>query len=471
MGRELLEQARAWIAAHGADVMMPRGDEITQAQGDRRFYQVRPVFTILPSINEGDGAINAPARLIPFLAGLEHDLSEKALADILKHHGVELSDIRFMRFGGTLTTFLKNQLTGLTINATEIHVRFFKAMQTFTPISDLLHEARNGNPLVHLAMLHLNSPSVWADTIIKERQAGVYQNTAYAQPLNPINFGLVIERVMGLEDLPKRSFSEFIDRLGMLNESMISKRLDLSSPWEILMARLERGSDFASDMFEHVCSVIDPKIQALMLKAILSLDSSTTRLYPAKVMKQLSLLPGACYLRGALSSTVLKINLLDANFWEVEEHQLKNTSYSELLSRPELILSKVAKEVLAIKPGHMGLSHFTAFARLSFMNLPPQVIDFRPESLLNHLFDAYDIFKKPEKCTGLEIEEIDSLAMLGIKEAVNQIVRNHTLDVDAFNHRSSEDKLMMIKTGVNPKGFTGLNTKQKGEFLESVLGL
>ena len=61
--------------------------------------------------------------------------------------------------------------------------------------------------------------------------------------------------------------------------------------------------------------------------------------------------------------------------------------------------------------------------------------------------------------------------MAGIEGAVSHIARNHAIDADALNHRSSEEKLMMINSGVNPKGFTGLSNKEKGEILESFLGL
>jgi hypothetical protein len=471
MGNELLMTARAWISAHGADVMMPRGDEITETYGDRRFYHASTTFLIRPDEGQGDGIRDVPGRLIPFLAGLELGLSDEALAEILKHHGADLFDINRPTFSGSMMTCLNVQSSGKQISASEVHIRFYSAMKTIVHVSDLVQAARRGKAYDHLALLHLNSPSVWADTMITERLAGVYQNSAYAQHLSPDDFGAVIERVMTLDDLPNRSIAEFIDRSGMLNEGVITKRLDRHAHWELLMERLCSGSDIASQIFEYLCAVTDKKQQASVLKAVLSLESCSTRLTPAKVMRQLSWLPESCYLRAALSSNILKINLLDSNYWEAEEPLLKNGSYSELLSRPELILSKVAKEILAIKPAQMGFSHFTAFARMSFMNLQPQVIDFRPEALLNHLFDAYDMFKKPEKCTGLEVKTIDDLAMTGIETALILIAREHTLDPEVFNHRSAEEKVMMVKAGVNPKGFTGFDGKHKSQILEDAMGL
>ena len=359
MGNELLKAAREWIAAHGAGVMMPRGDEITEAFGDRRFFLASSSFLLNSSEYEPEAIDNVPGRMIPFLAGMEFGLGDQDLAFILKHHGADLSDIAQLKFGKAYTCCLRFQATGESITPSEIHFLYFRVMQTFTHVSDVLNVARRGNPLMRLALLHSKSPSVWADTMITERLSSVYQRAAYLQNISPMDFGEIITQVFEMNDLPNASFPDFFERSGLLNEAVITQRMDRATHWTNLMARLNSGSGFATDLFNYACSITDTRKQKVISNALKSLGSRDDSLDATKTMKTLmTLIPEENYLREVLSSTVLRINLLNGPYDEQEGVLKNHIAYHDVLPRPELSRSKLAKEVRAVKASKFGVEPF-----------------------------------------------------------------------------------------------------------------
>jgi hypothetical protein len=173
-------------------------------------------------------------------------------------------------------------------------------------------------------------------------------------------------------------------------------------------------------------------------------------------------------------SAILLLNIVpedDAESMLASVHHLP--SYQKLFINPELILAKIAKEIMEIPAGDLGFSQLSAFRKMSCFQFPVQQIQgFTPEVLVNHVLDGLASYCTPNHVAGQSNKPgLDRDAQNGLKSLVQMLTLSHTFDCNQFADRSLGEKRLLIDGGINIKDMKGLSLPELGQLFSQDLNL
>jgi hypothetical protein len=481
-GIELLAAAIGWYQSNGA-APLPKKGIISGTRVNAALLHrddEDDVYDLEDLSSDDDHAIgNVPGKVIPVLAAISLGFDSVALAKVINEHSVTLQNIRWLEFENAGNTIIQLYENGhSTASPTKINIEIFKAFAADPVLCDELHRTVSSEPdsMTCIGLMHTIESDLWPAAKIEEHARLVMTPTKRVITSVYVAFEFISSRPEHADELPNQSPIDLIKRSGMLTDAVLRKQTGCFSLWEDLLyvATSDQPQPLQIEILKAFTQVKDKQTVDLLVRGLLSVTSETfeSPLFAEDVHSLLkSIFSDQPAFAPVLDSVALKLNLLPVD-WVPNEADINNDPhfYNDLVNNQQTLISRIANELLARPAEHLGTFDYSVFKKLTGMNLPPQVIDFSPEHLVNHILDSIRTYKTPNQVTCQSKVQVDEWAMENLESMVKLLMRDHTFDVNKFTHLEDDSKISLIKAGVGIS-LKSLSRKGRGQVLEDSMGL
>ena len=477
---ELLAIVEAWYLEHGTDEIPEHPESTHHKLTDAQ----KKLFPLLFESNfgycfkyGGDHVMNVPGRLIPFFVGLKLGLSETVLFRAMGHHDVALEDIMSPAYGVDNDGYPVVLVTadGQSINETEFNINLFKTFSRLHSRHEEFDVFDSTSTRYTLAVMHTEVEHNWPRAIMERRSYISLNSGNQAIYLPSEDFGFMQSRLEKLSYLPNSNMMDYLNRSGMLTQSVIQKDTVLYTMWEELLGLCVKGKQVPEALLEFAIGHPNQATRAEVKKALLSMGEDPQEFLPPLE----DLIP---YLQkklteefaDVLDSPIFMLNIVPTFDPESMLDGVRNLpNYRKLLANPELILSKVAQELLALPVSDLGYSQMQVFGKMSSFDFPAQRVEgFSPEALVNHLLDGLKAYCCPSRISGQSHKpSLDRDVQNSLKSLVQMLMLSHTFDCNHFADRPLTDKRLLIDGGIDVKDMKGLSLPELGHLFGQDLNL
>jgi hypothetical protein len=159
--------------------------------------------------------------------------------------------------------------------------------------------------------------------------------------------------------------------------------------------------------------------------------------------------------------------------WQILKEPTKKTleEFTKLIKSPGT-LDYWLKEIMAVEPHELGLSHFKVFL-LEHMDLPDQVITlpFTPEQIITHMMAGLESFARPDAVKTEGKTMVDEHAYRGCVYLAKELAHRFELDYTALKITESLGIRAMAEAGLDKRRLPRMNYKDKGILVSQELGL
>lgn len=475
-GDELFQASIKWLKKHGTEPF----PEDSQPILDTRIH-ASDFCTDGSYLMEGDqgSAITwIHCSIFPVIAAISLGFSTDDLTRLVLRHNVSLEHVTSMHFFGLPETPIATDLPGFPFLTHEkIALEIVKSYASEPELLTVLeqHISIYAEPIIVAAALSINErPSLWPSTQIAQHADAVMRSPeVIATAFN--GYREVVGSFQSPSELPNSSEIDLIHRSGMSSSSVLRKLTGRFDMWEDIVS-LEPYETFSPALvLQAIAKTDDPLIQGIAIRGLKSIlaEASQKDLTPSKMVQTLNeYFTGIPAYEPVLNSVVLKINLHATE--EYARHGALENLVDLLGDQPnemQTLLSRVARELLSSPADEMGLPEYSVFEKLWAMKLPPQVLNFSPERLINHMLDSLSTYLAPEGATCQAKQEVDMTARDSVTSMVRLIGRKYPYDYDLLQGRTEDEKLLLIQSGLETKKFKGLSRRTLGKAFESDLGM
>jgi hypothetical protein len=478
---DLLAIVEAWYLEHGAEEI-PEHPESTHHELTN---EQKRLFPLLFESNfgycfkyGGSQVINVPGRLIQFFVGVKLGLPETVLFRAMGHHDVHLEDIMSPEYGQTDDGYPVVLVTAdkESINETEFNIKLFQTFGRLNSRHEAFDSFDSTSTRYALAVMHTDVEHKWPRTII-ENQSKISLNSGKQTIALPSDdFGFIQSRLEKMSHLPNSNMMDYLKRSGMLTESVIKKDTVLYTMWEELLGQCVKGKQVPEALLEFAIRHPNPATRAVVKKALLSVGEDPQEFLPPLG----NLIP---YLQkkltdefaDVLDSPIFMLNIIPTHDPESMLADIRHIShYRKLLVNPELILSKVAQELLSLPFSDLGFSQLNVLGKMCLFDFPVQRIEgFSPETLVNHLLDGLKVYCCQSPIAGQSHKPgLDRDVQNGLKSLVQMVMLSHKFDCNQFSDRTLAEKRLLIDGGIDVKEMKSiLSLPQLGEIFSQDLNL
>lgn len=481
-GNTLLDTAIAWYRKNG-NVPIPEYSKVGDSDVFGSLYYQEEKYTIETwSIDGEDNSISeASGSVIPLLAAISLGFDSHALSQIIDNHSIDLSEVTGLNFGESTSTGIPRADGDVkTLTPVRIHIEAMKAFSTKLEHFSSLDLSMRDKPLARqsLGAMHTNEEALWPTNLIKDHVAKIM--TPNANPVWSLHkrFGFTVSAPQSKDELPNGNPIDLLRRNGMLSEPVLRKQTGFFDHWEDLVFTAGNDHPLQVDILRSLGKVQHRPTLDLIIRGIRSINCDSTEDFldaPTVHFAMVDAFGGNEAFEEVLKSRILLLNLIHEEDFAERKHldsmAKDKEMFSPLLNDQHLILSDLAKELLARPPHQLGHSDYSAIKKLDIMALPKQEITFSPEKLLNHVLDSLNTFVSPNRLDCQHKKDIDEMAIACIQPLARLLVKHHDFDYDQLNQRPEKTKLELIRGGFDVKKFTGLSNRSKGIVLEDQLGL
>ncbi|WP_274644437.1 hypothetical protein [Pseudomonas serbica] len=478
---DLLAITEAWYVENGTSEIPEHPDtnyyELSQDQ--QKLFPLLFESTVGYRLTYGGHQMtNVPGRLIPFMVGVKLGLSDNALFKIMGHHEVQLQDILAPDLGSTDDSYpvALTTATGESVNETDFNIKLFQIFSKLNSRHEELEDFKDVTSRYTMALIHTELSHHWPCNKIERQGKLASKQYDGSITLPEHDFSSILYRLEKPSHLPNNNMMDFLQRSGMLTSHVAKKDTVLYAMWELLLERSIHGEKVPEALVDYCAVHPNPATRATVKRALLSLTENPWVMLPEPEV----LLP---FLQKKFTgkdfapvheSAILLLNIVpedDAESMLASVHHLP--SYQKLLINPELILAKIAKEIMEIPAGDLGFSQLSAFRKMSCFQFPVQQIQgFTPEVLVNHVLDGLASYCTPNHVAGQSNKPgLDRDAQNGLKSLVQMLTLSHTLDCNQFADRSLAEKRLLIDGGINVKDMKGLSLPELGQLFSQDLNL
>lgn len=262
----------------------------------------------------------------------------------------------------------------------------------------------------------------------------------------------------------------------MLTEPVIRKQTSKFDMREDIAFHSNYNSKPQVSVLEHIARTEDKTLQALALRGLLSISASASHheFVAQSLYETLQIHFGDNeFFKPLFDSIILKLNLFVNSDYQLGLQAMSRHAllFDEMLESQETLLSRVANEIISRPGNNLGLYEICVFNKLSLCRLPEQVLTFSPELLINKVMDSYSSFISPSKQKEYEKKKLDHEALKSIESMIRLLGKDYKYDYDQFTHRSDNDKVALIESGMDMRNFKGLSRQARGRLLENDLGM
>ena len=474
-GNELLAAATGWYQSNGA-VTIPEAGLLS---GTR----VRAsVFHDIDHINlesdKRDGISSVPGNVYPVLAGISLGFDSLTLAKIIKEHSVsleQLDDLDFDSRATTLIQLLEKQHIPATPN--HLYIEVFKAFAADPDLRLTIHDffASSQDIKECIGIMHTEERDLWPASRIEEHARLLMTPTDAMVDSEFAPFENLAMRITQASDLPNQNPIDFLKRSGMLSEAVLRKQTGFFPLWEdLLIAATVSKKPLQIEILKAFTQVDDKKTLDLLIRGLRSMAHEMYD-YDLDAEDVFNLLSEVFEDHPELSevpnSVVFKLGLVPLQ-WSIEDPEKveKTSFFYDLVNSQQTLLSRVAHDLLARPAEHLGYGDYNVFTKLKNMNLPPQVIDFDPERLVNHILDSINTYKTHNEATCEYKLGVDKWAMHNLEVMAKLLMRDHQFEFSQFNHQDEASKVALIRAGFGIDRKT-ISRTARGQILEDEMGL
>lgn len=474
-GIELLAAAIGWYQSNGA-VTIPEAGLIPGTKV--RASTFHDIEHLNLRSDKGNGISSVPGNVYPVLAGIALGFDSVTLAKIIKDHEMtleQLDDLGFDHRTTTLIRLFEKQYSPASPN--HIYIEVIKAFAADPELRLTIHPFFGNSQDVKecIGIMHTEERDLWPASRIEEHAKRLMKPTDAMVDSEFSPFENLSSRTTQASDLPNQNPIDFISRSGMLSEAVLRKQTGFFSLWEdLLNAATVSKQPLQLEILRTFTEVEDKETLDLLIRG---LRSMATEMYDYVLDAEdvFDLLCDLFYGHPALSEVpnniVFKLGLAPLQ-WSIEEPEKveKTSFFYDLVNNQQTLLSRVANDLLARPAEHLGYADYNAFSKLKNMDLPPQVIDFEPERLVNHILDSINTYKTPNKVTCELKLGVDKWATHNLEVMAKMLMREHQFDFSQFNHRDEASKVALIKAGFGIDRKT-ISRMARGIILEDEMGL
>jgi hypothetical protein len=474
-GNDLLAAAIEWYRSNGF-IPLPLEGLIPGSQINAALLHEDNEYDLFSDNN--DGVSQVRGHVFPALAAISLGLDTISLAQICTEHKISLDDIRAMSFDSESSSpiILFNR-DGVNASATTIHIEMYKAWASEPELRRELYRSTSWNPSSReaLGLMHTNLINLWPSSRIKEHTDLLMTPKEKVSSNEFVSFEFIVSRPERLSEFPNGNPIDFIRRAGMLTEAMLRKQIGMYSSWEDFLYTAKSGQGMPLEILKAMTRVTDKTTIGLIVRGFLSVSADAFEdvldadaIYP--ILQ--STFSGHKDFSPILDSTIFKLNLipLDAYPDELDTWHGDSGVFDCIAINQQTLISRVARELLNRPAEHLGHADYIVFQKLAMMNLPPQVIDFDPVLLVNHILDSISSYRTTNEIDCPTKLEMDEQALHTLEVMAKLLMRDHKFDYSKFNDRDEASKVVLIKAGFGLNLKT-ISRKARGDFLEDQLGL
>lgn len=476
-GKELLDVAIEWYEKNPG-VSIPRNSKIGSTKIDSNLYFQNENFSIEPVGDSSASVSHVSANLMPFLAGVVLKFTPEKLSAIIHDHEIDRDQFSNLEFTNEWAkSFKAKEDPDLYISSARIWIEKSKAFACDPHLKSIMTQAL-GHPTEGqtLGIMHIADEYHWPATMISKHAEIVMSE--FGNPFKSFN-----ERFQGsvslprtIDELPNGSALDLLTRSGMLTEAVLRKQTSRFDMWEDIAFHSNYNSKPQVAVLEHLAKTEDKNLQALALRGLLSMSANASHheIVAQSLYETLQIhFGGNEAFNPVFDSIILKLNLFVNSDYQrglqaMSRHALL---FDEILDSQETLLSRVANEIISRPGDNLGFYEICVFNKLSMCRLPEQVITFSPELLINKVMDSYSSFISPAKQKEYEKKKIDNEALKSIESMIHLLGKDRKFDYDQFTHRSDNDKVALIESGMEMRSFKGLSRQARGRLLENDLGM
>jgi hypothetical protein len=274
------------------------------------------------------------------------------------------------------------------------------------------------------------------------------------------------------EGLP--DYEAFLERSGMLLPEVIRKKLGQVGLWEqMLTVALYNAQSQGNDpqgmagLLDYCIHKAPEHLQPAIFRALsnLALVNAEGVVDGKGIYNFLRDKAGDTWLEPLFENPLLLINLV------AEDGPVQYGNFA-VLDRPESLLDRCFKEIMATPSDQLGFTHFGIFL-LNAMDPPEQVLspDLKPESVIRHMLQGLDGYSLPASTQEFRSEHMNDAALQGCKYVIKTLMARYELDYRALKGISSLGVRVLVEAGLDKRQLPRMNNHDKSRLLSEELGL
>jgi hypothetical protein len=420
----------------------------------------------------------------PLLAAIQCRLPHEKLVDIAKHHPVDVVSLIETLDAMIDESSPVHDINGRGIKLYELYKNCIKVVCEACPES--LNEAlqTHSSILLNLCSLQSEHPTHWPATRLRNHLKAMESGDTVLTALDEKNYCLTSwsschDYIPTNENGPQ--YDLFLERSGMLLPGVIGKKIGGLSLWEDFLESASRFNTI-SKLLDYCVSTPDERLKAFIKNGLKNLTLDSDDFYENGVQPYFTLcnMVKGTWLESLADDPKLLINLISDEPYEeayVSWQIVKDPSKKPIEEFVNLIKNKGTldywlKEIMAVKPNELTLSHFKIFL-LEQIDLPEQVITlpFSPEKIIKHMLAGLEQFTMPDAEKTEAKTLVDEQAYKGCVYLVKALSRRYELDYTALNGIGSLGIRALAEAGLDKRRLPKMNYRDKGILVSAELGL
>jgi hypothetical protein len=468
-----------WYRVNGALPIPRTGNVGKSAIEGQEFYSDRLVtIDSRNKIGQSSTIHEVPASVIPLLAAIALEYDSAALEQIIIDHAISLNEITGMNFDdSSFSGISMNRDWNTPLTPVRITIETIKAFSASDELRRDLYRSVSEKPFAResLGVMHTREKALWPASLINQHAKAIMEPSGEVVPNEFTSYSFTVSAPQTIDELPGNNPIELLRRNGMLTEAVLRKQTGLFDMWEDLLHTADDDHPVQMEILTAFTKVADKETSVLIERGLrsFSVDSSSDDIDGPKTFRQLkAVFDQNRAFSSLLKSPVFRLGLAGIYYLE-EENYLKSYPdvFDIVINDQELLLSRVAEDLLSRPASHLGHNDYAAFRKLNLLNLPKQVITFSVEALMIHVLDSLESYLTPNEVVCEDKRFADELACDGIEAMTRTLMPYHQFDPAQFIERRDQIKLSLVRGGFDIKKMKGLSLVSKGKILEEGLGL
>lgn len=444
-------------------------------------------FNLDGSINDGAGmltGIHCDLVNAPLLAAMQCRLPHDKLVDIARHHQIDVVS-------------LVETLDAMLDDFSPLYDKNGRGMELYKFYRNCIRVACEAHPdglsdalrshasiLLNLCALQSEDPQHWPATRLANHMKSMEKGLADLTSLDEKCYRLTAwsnchDFIPLSENGPQ--YKAFLERSGMLLPGVIGKKIGGLTLWEDFLEASSR-LDPISKLLDYCIHQPAERLKAPIASGLKSLTLESDDFYENGVQPYFTLChkTKGTWLASLTDDPKLLINMIsnepyeDAYVsWQILKEPSKKTleEFVRLIKSPGT-LDHWLKEIMAVEPHDLGLSHFKIFL-LEHMDLSDQVITlpFTPEQIITHMMTGLESFARPDAVKTEGKTMVDEQAYRGCVYLAKELASRYELDYTALKVTGSLGIRALAEAGLDKRRLPRMNYRDKGILVSAELGL
>jgi hypothetical protein len=414
----------------------------------------------------------------PLIAAVQSGIRGHQLVDIAKHHQVNVPSLIETLDSMYVTSYPLYDSSGDEIPISALYIECIKTISHAFP--DELSEALQPNgydDALNSCTILCDNPVHWPSTRLTAHMKAVEEGAPDLQPLDE-RFFYLNNSSIGYRFIPQDAsgprYDLYLERSGMLNPEVISKKIGDLRLWEDLIQMVRENAFKMHGLLDYCITSPPEHFKPVILSALKNMTMAADSFDGDGVKNYCYLcnLKQGSWLAPLDTDPKLFINLISSDSFEKELSDWSFAGEVTDMVRNTGTLDYWLRDIMSTKPEDLGLSHFRIY-RLGKMNLPKQVITppFAPEQVLTHMLAGLESFVVPNGSKNARNLEGEDQAMKGAIFLAKTLASRYELDYIAFASVSSLGVRVLAEAGLDKRRLPRMNYRDKGILVSAELGL